>query len=514
MSAGEAGAPQVDSLDPAGREAPAAQPAASVPADPPVIATATWTLEADTAGERSGRRAALLQAIRVELDRWAPVGHARPALEAVAETSLRWIGPESHPESDHAGASVLQERPEAQLAVTDAAGEPRLRPDGLPMTLTDLVAELRQRHPNLFQSAPPEPVSADYLPVAAEAAREPGPIVMPQDPSEAPVTEPSLPPVQATPAPLEADAPALATPVADPIPAERPTADGKPPAASMPDAEEAPRIRYLETLPAPPPMLAPGRSSPATGRRRTRTGAASREEAKGSNRASGRLRRALVACLLFGAGVATGLVLGQFGEGGSSLASRSQEPRPLDSARTAPEAAVGPVAAAPPDRAPPPPEAPRSEAAAPVSPTAPITPPATPSAPPAPSASRPASGGAPGSAAPPADPTVPAARTTLTGVPEVMDLTTLWLQGTVVRLDGLEWRSGAPDELRRYLAGRSVTCDPVAEEDAYRCQVEGRDLSRVVLYNGGARAAPDATPELKEAERRAQEARVGVWANP
>ncbi|HEY8383354.1 MAG TPA: hypothetical protein VIL09_14495 [Microvirga sp.] len=507
MSAGEAGAPQVDSLDPAGREAPAAEPAASVAADPPVIGTATWTVAADAEGERSGRRAALLQAVRAELDRWAPVGHARPALEAVAETSLRWIGPETRPDPDHAGGSAPRERPEAQLAVTDAAGEPRLRPDGLPMTLTDLVAELRQRHPNLFQGSPPEPVRAEPIPAGAAAIVQPDPIEVPSDPAEKPATEPSIPPVQASPAPPEPDEPALALPPVGLVPAERPTAVEDPLASSAPEAEEAPRIRYLETLPAPPPMLEPGRSSPATRRRRARTGAASHRGAEGTARAPGRLRRALAACLLFGAGVATGLVLGQFDGSGSSLAPPPQESRPPDTARATPGAPAGSVATAPPNGATTGPEAPRAEAAPQVPPTAPTLPSPTPSAPPAASVGPPASSGAP-DAAPPAD------RTILSGVPEVMDLTTLWLQGTVVRLDGLEWRSGAPDELRRYLAGRSVTCDPVAEEDAYRCQVEGRDLSRVVLYNGGARAAPDASPELKEAERRAQEARVGVWANP
>jgi hypothetical protein len=45
-------------------------------------------------------------------------------------------------------------------------------------------------------------------------------------------------------------------------------------------------------------------------------------------------------------------------------------------------------------------------------------------------------------------------------------------------------------------------------------QVEGRDLSEVVLFNGGGRATPDATPELKAAEAKARAAGHGVWQKP
>ncbi len=110
----------------------------------------------------------------------------------------------------------------------------------------------------------------------------------------------------------------------------------------------------------------------------------------------------------------------------------------------------------------------------------------------------------------PPEPALPNGR--LAGVPEVLDTATLKLDGNVVRLFGVEWaRGGDADDLRRYLGGREVTCEPADSGDAHRCTVEGRDLSEVVLYNGGGRAAPDATPELQQAEAHARSERIGVW---
>jgi endonuclease YncB( thermonuclease family) len=107
------------------------------------------------------------------------------------------------------------------------------------------------------------------------------------------------------------------------------------------------------------------------------------------------------------------------------------------------------------------------------------------------------------------------ARGPLSGVPEILDTTTLSLQGQVVRLYGVEWSRGAgdPDDLARYLRGREVACTPLEGSDTYRCQVEDQDLSRVVLYNGGGRATADASPDLKRAEEHARESAVGVWAD-
>lgn len=103
----------------------------------------------------------------------------------------------------------------------------------------------------------------------------------------------------------------------------------------------------------------------------------------------------------------------------------------------------------------------------------------------------------------------------ISGVPEIVDTSTLRIDGRVVRLFGVEWERGAQaDDLTRYIAGREVACTPAARSDRHRCQIEGRDLSEVVLYNGGGRATSEATPELKTAEAKAREAGFGIWQKP
>ncbi|WP_247635254.1 hypothetical protein [Methylobacterium sp. 37f] len=101
----------------------------------------------------------------------------------------------------------------------------------------------------------------------------------------------------------------------------------------------------------------------------------------------------------------------------------------------------------------------------------------------------------------------------ISGPVEVIDTATLRVGGKLVRLFGVEWvRGGQADELIRYLAGRTVTCQPVAGSEARLCAVDGRDLSEVVLFNGGGRASPEATPDLVAAEDHARAERLGVWA--
>lgn len=108
---------------------------------------------------------------------------------------------------------------------------------------------------------------------------------------------------------------------------------------------------------------------------------------------------------------------------------------------------------------------------------------------------------------------VPEPTNAIAGKAEVIDTATLRVGGKLVRLFGVEWvRGGQPEELTRYLAGRPVTCQPVAGSPAYLCGVEGRDLSEVVLFNGGGRASSEATPDLVAAEDRARTERLGVWA--
>ena len=100
----------------------------------------------------------------------------------------------------------------------------------------------------------------------------------------------------------------------------------------------------------------------------------------------------------------------------------------------------------------------------------------------------------------------------VTGQVQVIDTATLRLNGKVVHLFGVEWvRGGQADELARYINNRPVTCQPVPGSENQLCQIEGRDLSEVVLFNGGGRASPEATPELVAAEDHARSERLGVW---
>jgi penicillin-binding protein 1A len=111
-----------------------------------------------------------------------------------------------------------------------------------------------------------------------------------------------------------------------------------------------------------------------------------------------------------------------------------------------------------------------------------------------------------------ADPRPAAGMAAIRGVAVVMDTATLSLQGRVVRLYGVEGVGGrARSDFRRYLGRRQIVCEQVGSRDSYRCHVDDQDLSRVVLFNGGGRAAADATPELKAAEQQARAARLGIW---
>ena len=100
----------------------------------------------------------------------------------------------------------------------------------------------------------------------------------------------------------------------------------------------------------------------------------------------------------------------------------------------------------------------------------------------------------------------------MTGPVQVVDTATLKVGGKVVRLFGVEWvRGGQAEELARYIGGRTVTCQPAPGSETMNCLVDGRDLSEVVLFNGGGRASPEASPELVAAEDHARSERLGVW---
>jgi penicillin-binding protein 1A len=99
------------------------------------------------------------------------------------------------------------------------------------------------------------------------------------------------------------------------------------------------------------------------------------------------------------------------------------------------------------------------------------------------------------------------------GVPVVQNTGMLEIQGRVVRLFGVEGARGrVVRDLRRYLGSREVACEPAGSGSEYRCRVDDQDLSRVVLFNGGGRAAANATPELRTLEQQARSTRVGIWS--
>ncbi|KMO28955.1 PBP1A family penicillin-binding protein [Methylobacterium aquaticum] len=103
-------------------------------------------------------------------------------------------------------------------------------------------------------------------------------------------------------------------------------------------------------------------------------------------------------------------------------------------------------------------------------------------------------------------------RAVLRGSPAVVDTGTLDFDGRTVRLVGVDGLSGRnARELGRYLRRRDVACAPAGEGGAYRCSLDGKDLSELILFNGGGRASADATPDLLAAEEQARSNRIGIW---
>jgi endonuclease YncB( thermonuclease family) len=107
-----------------------------------------------------------------------------------------------------------------------------------------------------------------------------------------------------------------------------------------------------------------------------------------------------------------------------------------------------------------------------------------------------------------------AAGTTIGGVPEVIDTGTLAFRGRTVRLLGVDGEGGAlARQLARYLRRRDVVCTPAAggEAASLRCQIDGSDLSAIILAAGGGRASEDAPADLLAAEEQARSERLGLW---
>ncbi|WP_282604174.1 PBP1A family penicillin-binding protein [Pelagibius sp. Alg239-R121] len=98
------------------------------------------------------------------------------------------------------------------------------------------------------------------------------------------------------------------------------------------------------------------------------------------------------------------------------------------------------------------------------------------------------------------------------GSPKVIDTATLRFGETEVRLVGVGRGSESfIGNMTSYIGERQVLCKPYTVQ-THRCEVGGFDLSEVVIFNGGARAANDAPAYLRKAEKRARKGRRGIWA--
>ncbi|GJE28476.1 PBP1A family penicillin-binding protein [Methylobacterium organophilum] len=101
----------------------------------------------------------------------------------------------------------------------------------------------------------------------------------------------------------------------------------------------------------------------------------------------------------------------------------------------------------------------------------------------------------------------------LRGLPEVIDTGTLAIRGQRVRLLGVSGEGGAlARQLARYLRRREVACGGDPASVGQRCQIDGEDLSALIIGAGGARASDDAPPDLIEAEDQARAERAGLWS--
>jgi membrane peptidoglycan carboxypeptidase len=101
------------------------------------------------------------------------------------------------------------------------------------------------------------------------------------------------------------------------------------------------------------------------------------------------------------------------------------------------------------------------------------------------------------------------------GVADVLDTATLAIRGRPFQLEGIVGDDDrrALRALARFLRRREVVCVSAPTAQRYRCNVDGQNLSEIILSNGGARATPDAPAELLAAEDEARSARIGIWRN-
>ena len=415
--------------------------------------------------------------IRAELARQRPIEDARVALELIAESALRFP----------VDAGPLGYR------VVDENGAPRVATrDGVvaDFTIRDLVADLRQKHPTLFK------------PMASDAANEPE-AAAPSAPAQPPSRDWLM---------VKETVPAAAEPAPPSAPGEtvQPTASTSPEWIDM-ARQHAGSVTAVMSGAFRRASL---RGKAMLQRARTARARARQEGARGDAVAAasapqGRRRlpmgyavaAAAAAIVLIVVGFVLGTAVRPGGPKRDSERAAVASNAPAPAAPVPQAAPATPAPQARPATPAPPPEV-RTVTPAPPPSTAPATPPSPP-APPAP-APEPAATASVAPAAP--------ARGVLAGVPEVIDTATLRIEGKVVRLFGVEWARGAQgDDLKGYIRGRSVRCTATGTGDVHRCEVDGKDLSEVVLYNGGGRATPDAPTDLVAAENHAKAEKLGVW---
>lgn len=129
-----------------------------------------------------------------------------------------------------------------------------------------------------------------------------------------------------------------------------------------------------------------------------------------------------------------------------------------------------------------------------------------------------------GAGLPAADPLSPSAGTPLPapappgpvgGAAQVLGPVRLLVAGIALDLADVEPGEGAePGLLAAFLArhGGTAQCAPAAGTARQRCVTgDGIDLAEAALYNGLARAAPEASAAYRYAELAAREARRGIW---
>lgn len=515
-----------------------------------------------------GSRDQVREMLRAELSKHRPIGDARRPLELIAETSLRFVdnGPMSYQVVDYSGKprTIVRDGQTVDMTIEDLVTElrgkhpalfERVPADPAEASRPAPVHAVRTPEPTSLRDERPGPALAEALERQQPALKLADAAVRVDDmtasAAEEPVSAPAreraaVVPVAAqspTPSPSlpgrdwllldSSDATRDRSPVPDRGPAqdqsrERNPAGDRTAAAAASAAQERPFPR-LSPLDHPPPggpsARAPGAEIPVGSTGPSGIEVLRQRFGQAVEQVSPRLESAAAGL------TSTARSLGaRFSEYRTHpavhrLRSRvGQVPAPYrvgivalvlafvliaslvgyfvtrSSPTVAPATRSGTAAVTRP--APPPTSSPAATAPTATAPAA-TAPAATP---PAPAAPAPAPAGA--TAARPAAP----AAGPLTGVPEVLDTGTLRLEGKVIRLFGVEWARGAQaEDLARYLRGRSVTCQPVPAADAFRCEVDGHDLSEAVLFNGGGRATAAATPELLAAETRARSERLGIW---